>query len=147
MRNILATLCGMLVMGSAFPAKAELVCNDKTRLVNVLADPRDDLEPKSDADVAMLRQLKKGATEPLDIVDTLTQGSRVKVIGPSQKDSRWVQIVFRHSKTGILSQGFVHRTRIENTACTPPVNANGWIEDKEYFARSPDEPRLNVLDK
>lgn len=131
------------MLGPAATARAEtLVCNVKTYVVNVFSAPLDGVEPKSETAPALRRRLA-GEPDPFDIVDTLRGGSRVKVVGPSDKDERWMQIVFRHSKTGMLTLGFVHRTRLFTTACTPPTGDGET--DEEYFAPEPDEPRLNSL--
>ncbi len=151
------------------PAKADFVCNAKTKLVNVFLQtpsywpttiPQNEtaLEMR-DRVIEEQRRAARGPgywspadamKEPFDLVDTLPSGSRVKVHALAENKG-WVWISFRHTKNGLVGNGYVHSSRLSAIKCDadPKLEADRiekvqlGIEDGDYFETGPDDPPLD----
>lgn len=152
-----AVIAALLTMS---PAKADFVCNAKTKLVNVFlappsywpATPPQD-ETALDMRDRLLEEKRRAARgpdvwspadtmkEPFDLVDTLPSGTRVRtrsIAGLSANTGDWIQIAFRHTQTGLVAQGWVHESKHSSIRCDgDPKTDLSWMEAQD----GPGEPR------
>lgn len=133
------------------PAKADFVCNAKTKLVNVFLEPpiyrQNVAAPAAGAKWSPADALET----PFDIIDTLPSGARVKTHALSESEG-WVWISFRHTQNGLVGNGYVHISRLSAIKCdADPMHQVAQIErgqygleEGDYFETGPDDPPLEA---
>lgn len=152
-RNLVAAVAGTLALATiltVLPAHADFVCNAKNKLVNVFLEPPV-YRLNTGAPAVGAKWSPADALEaPFDIIDTLPSGARVKVHALAASKG-WVWVSFRHSRNGLVGNGYVHISRLSAIRCDadPKLVAaqteqrQYGIEDGDYFETGPDDPPLD----